>query len=170
MSLIHPYSWSEFPAECLIYLWVMGLVHLAVLAIGCLVFAAAATWQPGTFLRRLRRLGLFLGLLLIVGSISNGLWSCSIWGRLYFSTDYVFDFNPFWPITQKVIDTPFGDMRGQLFGVSLFQLQLVWLLFATGTWATTIILFRLICRRPPAIPSLKQTVASFGRQTFRKLL
>jgi len=25
-------------------------------------------------------------------------------------------------------------MRGQLFGASLFQLQLVWLLFAASTW------------------------------------
>jgi hypothetical protein len=98
---------------------------------------------------------LFLGLLLVVGSIANGLWSCLVWGRFYFSTDYVFDFSPFWPITQKVIDAPFGEMRGQLFGVSLFQLQLVWLLFATGTWTVSILLYRLICRRPPANKSVE---------------
>ena len=112
------------------YFALMGVLHLAMFAVGCLILGALAIRQRGTFLRRVGRLGLFLGLLLIVGSIFNGLWSCLIWGRLYFSTDYVFDFSPFWPITQKVIDAPFGDMRGELFGVSLFQLQLVWLLFA----------------------------------------
>jgi hypothetical protein len=98
---------------------------------------------------------LFVGLLLVVGSVANGLWSCLVWGRLYFSTDYVFDFSPFWPITQKVIDAPFGDMCGQLFGVSLLQLQLVWLLFAVVTWTATILLYRLISRRPPANQSVE---------------
>lgn len=150
MRPFHPHPWSEFPAECLLYFALMGLVHLAIFVIGCLVLAALAIRQRGTFLRRVRRFGLFIGLLLVVGSISNGLWSCLIWGRLYFSTDYVFDFSPFWPITQGLIDAPFGDMRGQLLGVSLFQLQLVWLLFAAGTWTATILLYRLICKRPSA--------------------
>jgi hypothetical protein len=125
----------------------MGMLHLAVFVVGCVILAALAMKQRGTFLRRVGRFGLFLGSLLIVGSVFNGLWSCLIFGRLYFSTDYVFDFSPFWPITQKVIDAPFGDLRGQLFGVSLFQLQLVWLLFAAGTWTVTIILYRFIRRR-----------------------
>ena len=128
----------------------MGVLHLTAFVVGCFVIAAVAIRQRGTFLRRAGRFGLFVGLLLIVGSLANGLWSCLVWGRLYFSTDYVFDFSPLWPITQKVIDAPFGDMRGQLLGVSLFQLQLVWLLFAVGTCAITIVLYRLICRRPPA--------------------
>ena len=150
MSNIHPYSWSEFPAECMYYFMLMGLLHLALFVVGCLALAALATRHRGTFLRRASRLGLFLGLLLVIGSAANGLWSCLVWGRLYFSTDYVFDFSAFWPITQKTIDAPFGDMRGQLLGVSLFQLQVVWLLFAAATWAATTLLYRLICRRPPA--------------------
>ena len=142
------------------YFIVMGLLHLALFAVGCLIFAAHAIRHRGTFLRRIGRFGLFLGLLLVVGSVTNGFWSCLVWGQLYFSTDYVFDFSPFWPIMQKVIDAPFGDMRGQLFGVSLFQLQLVWLLFAAGTWAVTVLLYRMICRRPPANLSPEQTAAS----------
>jgi hypothetical protein len=162
MSNIHPYSWSEFPAECLIYLLVMGVFHLAIFAIGCLALAVLAIRQRGTFLRRVGRFGILLGLLLMIGSVANGLWSCLVWGRLYFSTDYVFDFSPFWPITQKVIDAPFGDMRGELLGVSLSQLQLVWLLFAAGTWAVSIVLYRLICRRPPANKSLEPTRVGAG--------
>jgi hypothetical protein len=150
MSNIDPYSWSEFSTECLIYFMVMGVLHFAAFIVGCIILAGLAVRQRGRFLRRVRRFSLFVGLLLVVGSFANGLWSCLVWGRLYFSTDYVFDFSPFWPITQGLIDAPFGDMRGQLLGVSLFQLQFVWLLFALGTWALTILLYRLICRRPPA--------------------
>lgn len=144
----------------------MGVLHLIVFVGVCLVFAALAIRQRGTFLRRVGRFGLFVGLLLIVGSLANGLWSCLVWGRFYFSTDYVFDFSPFWPITQRVIDAPFGDMRGQLFGVSLFQLQLIWLLFAAGTWTVTILLYRLICRRPPANHALQPTPDGAGRSAF----
>jgi hypothetical protein len=150
MNPIRPYAWSAFPLECILYFMLMGLLHLALFGIGCGVFAALAIRSRGTFLRRVGRLGLFLGLLLVVGSVANGLWSCVIWGRLYFSTDYVFDFSPFWPITQSMIDFSFGGMRGQLLEVSLFQLQLVWLLFAVGTWTVSILLYRLIRRRPPA--------------------
>jgi hypothetical protein len=140
----------------------MGLLHLAIFIVGCLVFGALAFKQRGSFLIRARRFGLFIGLLLIVGSVFNGLWSCLIWGRLYFSTDYVFDFSPFWPITQKVIDAPFGDMRGRLLGVSLLQLQLVWLVFAVGTWGLALFLYRMIRKRPAANKSLHATAAAPG--------
>lgn len=65
-----------------------------------------------------------------------------MWGRLYYSTDYVFDFSPVWPITQRIIDMPFGEQRGQLFGVTLVQLQLVWLTFALGTWGVTAFFYK----------------------------
>jgi hypothetical protein len=61
--------------------------------------------------------------------------------------DYVFDFRPFWPITQRVIDAPWGEEHGRLLGISLFQLQAVWLLFAGGTWTVTIFLYRIVRRR-----------------------
>ena len=150
MNTIAPYSWSEFPFECGIYFVFMGVLHLGLFAIGSLIFAVFAIRQRGRFLRRVDRLGLFLGLLLLVGSVANGLWSCFVWGRLYYSTDYVFDFSSFWPITQWTIDGPFGTERGQLLGASLFQVQLVWLLFAAGTWTATILLYWFICKRPPA--------------------
>jgi len=143
MNTFHPQPWSEFPLECGLYLMLAGLLHLAVFVVGSVPLAVLGIMQRGTFLRRVGRLGLFLGLLLMVGSVFNGVWSCEIWGRLYFSTDYVFDFTPFWPITQKVIDAPFGKMRGELLGISLFQLQLVWFLFAAGTWAVSSFLYRL---------------------------
>ena len=63
------------------------------------------------------------------------------------STDYVLDFTPFWPITQKVIDMPFGDQRGQLLGVTLTQLNMVWFLFALGTYGVTVLLYRAVQHR-----------------------
>jgi hypothetical protein len=147
MSTLHPHSWSELPAEILWYLVPMSLLHLALFALGCVVLALVATKQRGTFRRRAGRLGLFLGLLLIVGAIFNGVWSCSVWGRLYYSADYVFDFSPFWPITERVLNVTFGEARGRLLGVSLFQLQLVWLVFAVSTWTITILSYRLIRQR-----------------------
>jgi hypothetical protein len=160
MNTFHPQPWSAFPGECLLYFALMCVLHFAIFSAGCLVLATVAIKQPGTFAGRAGRFGFFMALLLLVGAIFNGLWSCMIWGELYFSTDYTFDFSPFWPITQKLIDGPFGGMRGQLLGVSLFQLQLLWLLFAVGTWGVTILLFRLIRRRPPANKALQATTAS----------
>ena len=130
--------------ECLWYLIPMGMVHLAAFLVGCGIVAVLPHRQPGTVGRRIGRLALFVGLLLLVGSVFNGLWSCLIWDRLYDSTDYVFDFMPFWPITRTVIDAPWGDERGRLIGVSLLQLQLIWLLFAAGTWGGTASLYRFL--------------------------
>lgn len=96
-----------------------------------------------------------MALFLLVAAFFNGLWSCSVWGWLYYSIDYVSDYSPFWPISQSVIDDHFGDRHGELFGVSLFQLQLVWLLFAIGTWSATIYLYRRVRRSVASEPALQ---------------
>ncbi len=142
-----PDSMAELPTECLWYFVPMSVVHFGVFLLSFLVMAVLLRKERGVLGRCARRLALFIGLLLITGSLFNGLWSCLVWDRLYDSTDYVFDFTPFWPITRGVIDTPWGGERGGLMGVSLFQLQLVWLLFAAGTWGVTVFLYGLL-RRP----------------------
>ena len=43
-----------------------GLLHLALFLAGCPILAVLGVLQPGTFLRRVGRLGLFLGLLLLM--------------------------------------------------------------------------------------------------------
>jgi len=119
----------------------MVVLHLAVFIVGCVILSILSVLphkQPGTLKRRIARFGLFMVLFLFVGALFNGLWSCLIWDRLYNSTDYYFDFCPFWPITRAVIDAPWGDERGRLLGVTLFQLQLIWFIFAAGTWTVTI--------------------------------
>ena len=84
----------------------VGFLQLVAFGIGCLALAALQRKQPGTLLRRVGRFGLFLGLLLVIGSLFNGFWSCLLYGRLYTHPDYFFDFMPFWPITQTRIDSP----------------------------------------------------------------
>jgi hypothetical protein len=140
-----PFPWSEFPMECLWYFPIMGPVHFIFFGF---YYWATFFWRKsktGEF----RRLVFFWFILFLVSSIFNGLWSCSVWDRLYDSMDYVSDFSPFWPITQGVIDAPWGNDRRRLLGISLWQLQLVWLVFALGTWITTILLYRAIRRQRP---------------------
>ena len=144
---IHPHEWREFFVECLFYFVPFSVVHIIAFIVGSFVIAAFSWRERGILIARIRRFGLFLVLLLIVGSLFNGVWSCSVWGRFYYSTDYVLDFTPFWPITQRVIDMPFGDQRGQLFGVTLMQLNMVWLLFALGTYGVTVLLYRAVQHR-----------------------
>lgn len=133
--------------ECLFYFVPLSVVHIVAFIVGSFVIAAFSWRQRSILIGRIQRFGLFLALLLVVGSLFNGVWSCSVLGRLYYSTDYVLDFTPFWPITQRVIDMPFGDQRGQLFGVTLMQLNMVWLLFALGTYAVTVLLYRAVQQR-----------------------
>jgi hypothetical protein len=91
--------------------------------------------------------GLFIFLLLAVGDFFGCMWGEVIYGRFYESTDYCgTDFLPFLPITQGLIDAPFGDQWHGLMGVSLIQLNLIWLLFATATWSLTIYLYLRLAR------------------------
>lgn len=166
-----PIAWTEFPIDCLIYLVLVGVLHLAVFAVGCLAAVLFSWWQPGTLRRRIGHFALFLGLLLVVGSVFNGLWCLLIYNRLYHSVDLILGFVPFWPIWWITVDTPWGDGSGRLF-TSLFVLKLVWLLFAVGTWAVTIFLYQIIRRRlspnhsnaaRPAMASRCAALALLGR-------
>jgi hypothetical protein len=150
LAEFHPMPWSNFIFECYIYVLFMGVVHVAFFFfIGCpalSLISAFSKRQRQALASRIGRFAIFNLLLLLVGAVFSGVWSCTIWGRFYDSTDYTFDFIPFWPITQSTVDRPWGDERGRLFGISLFELQLIWLAFALGTWATTIYLYRTLER------------------------
>ncbi|QJE99032.1 hypothetical protein [Luteolibacter luteus] len=138
MELNWPYepsNWSSFLGECAWYL-VPGLaLHLVLLVPSLPVF-----WF---LLRPLRASGrwlkvalVFHATLLVAGMLANGLWSCVIRGRLYWSTDYISDFSAFYPISQGVIDFRFGDQAGALNGISLAYLNGIWMVFALGVWVT----------------------------------
>ncbi len=140
-----PIPWNNFLQECYFYLMFVSVLQLALFIIGSIILlvVSALSKKQRPFLgQRVGRFAVFNALLLVVGALFNGVWSCTIWGRFYYSTDYVFDFTPFWPITQRVIDAPFGNERGQLLGITLFELQLIWLAFALGTWTIAIFLYK----------------------------
>ena len=150
-----PIPWNNFPQECLWYFVPMSVLHVVAFVFGCIVLVLFPHKQPGTLKRRIGRLGLFLVLFLIVSSLLNGVWSCLIWNHLYHSSDYIFDFTPVWPITWGMITRPFGNEQGQLLGVSLFQLQMIWFLFAASSWGITILLYRWIRGYFPSNSSVK---------------
>jgi hypothetical protein len=124
----------------------MGLVHIILFAVFCFVIGPHRKyWHPFQF----RRAALFFGLLLLVGAIFDGLWSCEIYGRLYYTMDYFFDFIPFVPFSKGEGMRIDGSAWGGLNGVTPWQVQLVWLVFAAGAWSSTVFFYRLICRRWP---------------------
>jgi hypothetical protein len=165
---MHPtefYKFKDYPGECLWYLsgWVLPF-HVLVFLLGCVVFGVLAWMHRGSFFKRVVRLGSFISLLLVFGALFNGLWSCLVFGHLYYSADYVSDYTPFWPITRGIIDFQFGETRGQLFGVSLLQLNLVWFLFALGNWGLVVGSYSLIFKgmnrmRTRVPPGVKRGIA-----------
>jgi hypothetical protein len=157
-----PIPWSDFPAECLCYLVPMSILHLAIFSFGCFMLITLALLgnRRDTLKRRIGHLGVFIALFLLVGSCFNGLWSCLVYGRFYTSADYVFGFIPFWPLTKYWVEM--YDDRGQLMSVP-FQMQVIWFLFAAGTWSVTLILYRLVCRRSPPNQSPEPTAVGSGR-------
>jgi hypothetical protein len=135
----------SYPIECAWYWGPMSVVHAALFVVGVLCITALALWSRGHFRRRCRRWAIFNVCFFLTAGLVNGLWSCLVFGHLYWTTDYVFDFTPFWPVTQSLLDARFGDQVGGLLGISLFQLQALWLLFAISAWLGAFTLYR-VCR------------------------
>ena len=128
-----PRSWFEFPAECLWYLLPGVLFH--VIAFPILLGLMMVLGWFGIFRPRISTLILFQAYLLASAMIANGIWSCAVWGRLYWSVDYTSDFSTFMPITRRQIESSWGpDMAGGLNDITLAQLNLVWLAFAALVW------------------------------------
>jgi hypothetical protein len=148
--------WSEFPAECLWYLVPMCIFHLAVFIVGCLILIASSQRsQRSTLKCRVARFGLFVALFLFVGSLFNGLWSCLIYVRFYHSSDYVFGFIPFLPLTRGWLEM--RDDSGQLISNIPLHLHLFWLLFTAGTWGVTVLSYRLLLRKRPLNAAMDPT-------------
>src|SRR5580698_2615400 len=105
--------WSEFPEFCFWYIFpFMAVLHLFMFILGSAILPILPRKKPESLGRHIGRFGLFMLLLLFVGAFFNGFWCCSIAGRLYYQTDYEFDFSPFWPIgadeIQRAKEVQFG--------------------------------------------------------------
>jgi len=83
------------------------------------------------------RVGIFNLFLLGLGALAHIIWTISIYGKYYKSQDYAVDFYPFFPFGQWVLDRYFSNpsITGELLGeTTLFEMQLIWLLFALPVW------------------------------------
>ena len=138
-----PNHWGALPHECLWYLPLGASLHGTALLVTLVIWAILRI--AGWWKLRLFGLLLFHTSLLLCAMLANGIWSCTVWGRLYWSVDYVSDFSPFYPIRQSVVDYSWGaEMTGALNGITLTQLNLWWLLFAVLTWTLALMLTRII--------------------------
>lgn len=142
-----PKNWSEFIPECLWYLMPEGILHVAIFFLSAVLFGMM--WRCGVRgLPRFGSIALFQVHLLWIAMIMNGIWSCAIWARLYWTVDYTSDFSPFRPISSNLIHYSWGEkMTGGLNGISLLTLNAVWLIFALFTWILAALLTRFTLTR-----------------------
>ena len=120
----------------------MGLFHLALLLVALVLGLPCLFVSRAKYVIFARGFAVFNVLLWFCGMAANLLWDTFVFKTLYTSTDYVFDFIPFFPITQGYIDRPWGDQTGHIFhGLSILHIQILWFLFAFATWMTTIFLY-----------------------------
>ena len=139
-------SWVEFIPECFWYLF-PGLFYHIVAILLTLGLYFVFTFTP-IKLPRLRSVLLFHTCLIITAMLANGIWSCTIWGNYYWTVDYTSDFSAFTPIARVQIDYSWGeDITGGLNGVSLVQLNQIWLGFVAFTWLAAFGLTFLITHR-----------------------
>jgi hypothetical protein len=130
-------------ADAFIYLIFVGIGYLVLFGIFCCFIGLAPRyWRPGQF----KRSALFFGLLLCVSAVLDGLWFAFVYDTLYRTGDYFCDFTPLIPFTSNDLDLQWG---GELLGASLWEVQLVWLFFASVAWTSVILLYRKICGRWP---------------------
>jgi hypothetical protein len=153
-DVLPPESFSEFWGIWLFYVISFGFVSLIFiypfLGLGVLAFTALRKEMP-KLRKRLFRLGAFLLILAPVGGLFNAFWCCLVYGNLYaqeIGKDGTVldvdspedDFTPFFPPSHEWL----AGLPGHLVGVTMPQLQLVWLFFAATAWAISFILYRLI--------------------------
>ena len=143
---IERFSWHDYPVQCLWYLFLGWIVHLLFFGLGCICLIFGQRYARSGYSALVWRWGQFNLVFLLVASAIGGLWSCLIFGHFYTSTDYISDFSPLIPITQGVIDARFGNRVGQLHGITLGQLQLLWMAFAAITWALALCIYFRIRR------------------------
>ena len=113
----------------------LHLVVYVLSVVGIAVIRLASSRQP-----KFSTAFIFQVFLLFTGMLSNGIWSSVVWGRLYWSVDYVSDFSVFIPLLRNQVKGSWGpDQESALNGITLTQLNLVWLIFALGAWGIAVV-------------------------------
>lgn len=131
----------------LCYLFITSAIYLPCMLVG---YIGAIFFCPEARLIGVLKITVFFLVLLLVGGFFSIAWGDTMWGRFYYSVDYCgCDFQPFWPMTQSKLNEPWGDDPHGLVGISLTQLNLIWLLFATATWSLTFGIYGYLTQRLP---------------------
>jgi len=140
--MFEPYPLTSVPIEAFLYTCFFGLIHAAIAGAG-LVLGTPILFRGWRRYLTFARAFIVLSIcFFITSALINGIWSSTIWGRVYFSTDYVVDFNPFYPISQAWIEIPFGDVEGKILpGFTIFHVRMAWFLFAFASWASAFFLY-----------------------------
>lgn len=135
-----PKPLNEFGSEMGWYLVLMGVPHLLVVVVLCgIALALKLIWHVGIGRLWLPILIFSAGFWFLSG-IAHAIWSCFVWGNLYWTPDYLIGFTPFKIFTSKDLDIPFGSQKAQLLNGTLFQIQVVWfVLFASVSVASACI-------------------------------
>jgi hypothetical protein len=155
------YGLGSYLSECLVYFKVMIILHFCAFFVGCLVLLLLNKRSLRDSVERVIRLGLFIGLLLIVSSLFNGLWSCLIFDHFYYSTDYIVDFTPFYPVTLVAHSPKVIDIYGRPFGTTFVTINIIWFLFTLCTWGGAIFLYGVLTNRGwPLQPGRKMNSTS----------
>src|SRR5262245_60358449 len=94
------------------------------IALGLTLLVAKTLGALGWRRPRTRSILIFHGYLLIAAMVANGFWSCLVWGRYYWSVDYLVDFSAFMPIFPNQVRGSWGPgYDSALNGISLTQLN-----------------------------------------------
>lgn len=145
--MFEPYPITNIPVEAYLYACCFGLVHAAIAGVG-LVLGAPLLYRSWRRYLTFARAFIVLSIcFLLTSALVNGIWSSAIWGRVYFSADYVADFNPFYPISQAWIEVPFGAVKGKILpGFTIAHVRIAWFLFAFASWASAFFLYSRVRR------------------------
>jgi len=131
---------------------IVGVFYASVLIAGCFLSTLFVPVTLRTYYRRIGKLCLFLTILLVAQCCFSRLWMILVRGRLYrgnpIPIDFgCFDFIPILPFTHAFFDAPHGYGPSLVMGVTLTELNLVWLLFALGTWVVALLSYRFLSRK-----------------------
>ncbi len=137
-----------------IYFFFAGVFHVASFVLLALLLSPIAFRSSARYLFLMERIGLFSSLLLLTGSLVNGVWMGAVYNRLYSSQDTVVDCYAFIPFGQWVLDQEYGNETGALLnGAELWHLQALWLLFAAAAWGMAVLGYRRAAARMSDISS-----------------
>lgn len=140
---------ESFLVETGYYLLLAGSLQAVFALLVAPVFVLVARQLFGISYGPLLRAYLVFNIFLLVwGCLGSYLFLRISYGNLYVSADRMFDWLPFVPFGQWVLDQTLGPVRGHLIGeATIPQLRLIWFAVAVPVWLLAIVSTGLVVRR-----------------------